>query len=187
MSVPAWRLGIALALALAGRVDAQLQPRPTHEAVIRRLEPRFDRLVLEKIVDDHDWVERPVWITLDLLTRELSAPNGIAFAPDERTLYVSNADRERLVWLAFPVEPDGTLGPSRVLYDGTRSTAGRRGVADGMKVDVHGNIFGAGPGGVYVMDPLGTLLGWFDFGGNVGNLAWGEDGSTLFIAANSAV
>lgn len=124
---------------------------------------------------------------LTLLTRELNAPNGIAFSPDERTLYVSNADRKRLVWTAFEVKPDGTLGKGRVLYDGTRSTEGRRGTADGMKVDSRGNIFGAGPGGVYIIAPDGTLLGWFDFSGNVGNVAWGENGSTLFIAANAAV
>jgi gluconolactonase len=59
---------------------------------------------------------------------------------------VSNADRKRLVWMAFEVEPDGTLGRSRVLYDGTRSLADRRGTADGLKVDMKGNIFGAGPG-----------------------------------------
>jgi gluconolactonase len=125
--------------------------------------------------------------SLDLLTTELEAPNGIAFSPDERTLYVSNADRQRLVWLAFPVKADGTLGRSRVLYDGTRTMSGRRGAADGMKVDVHGNIFAAGPGGVYVIDRVGSLLGWFDVGGEVGNLAWGEDGSTLFIASNAAI
>jgi gluconolactonase len=122
-----------------------------------------------------------------LLTRELTAPNGIAFSPDERTLYVSNADRNRLVWTAFPVKPNGTLGKGSVLYDGTESTRDRSGTADGMKVDGQGNIFGAGPGGVYVFAPDGILLGWFDFGGNVGNVAWGEDGSTLFIAANAAV
>jgi gluconolactonase len=124
---------------------------------------------------------------LTLLTRELSAPNGIAFSPDGRTLYVSNADRARLVWVAFPVQADGTLGASRVLFDGTTAFASRRGTADGMKVDAEGDIFGAGPGGVYVFSPKGELLGWFDFGGNVGNVAWGEDGSTLFIAANAAV
>jgi gluconolactonase len=124
---------------------------------------------------------------LTLLTSELSAPNGIAFSPDERTLYVSNADRQRLVWMAFEVKPDGTLSQGRVLYDGTKSLAPRRGTADGMKVDSRGNIFGAGPGGVYVFSPAGVLLGWFDFGGNEGNVAWGEDGATLFIAANAAV
>jgi gluconolactonase len=102
---------------------------------------------------------------LTLLTKELSGPNGIASSPDERTLYVSNADAKRLVWMAYGVKSDGTLGPGQIFYDGTTTFAGRRGTADGDA----------------------TLLGWFDFGGNVGNVAWGEDGSTLFIAANAAV
>jgi gluconolactonase len=124
---------------------------------------------------------------LTLLTTQLKAPNGIAFSPDERTLYLSNADAKHLLWMAFEVKDDGTLGAGRVLYDGTKTFAGRRGTADGMKVDARGNIFGVGPGGVYVFTPAGTLIGWIDFGGNVGNVAWGEDGSTLFIAANAAV
>jgi sugar lactone lactonase YvrE len=89
--------------------------------------------------------------------------------------------------MAFDVKSDGTLGASRVLYDGTRSLADRWGTADGLKVDASGNIFGVGPGGVYVFAPDGAMLGWFDFGGNVGNVAWGEDGSSLFIAANARV
>lgn len=125
--------------------------------------------------------------TLTLLTSALRAPNGIAFAPDGRTLYVSNADRARLVWMAYPVRPDGTLGEGRVLYDGTATMADRRGTADGMKVDAEGNLFAAGPGGVYVFAPDGTILGWLDFGGSVGNVAWGEEGRTLFIAANATV
>jgi gluconolactonase len=125
--------------------------------------------------------------SLTLLTSELSAPNGIAFSSDERTLYVSNADAQRLVWMAYAVRPDGTLGPGRIFFDGTSAFAGRRGSADGLKVDARGNVFGAGPGGVYVFSPAGELLGWIDFDVNVGNVAWGEDGSTLFVAANSAV
>jgi gluconolactonase len=122
-----------------------------------------------------------------LIAADLSAPNGIAFSPDERTLYVSNADARRLVWMAYDVHPSSTLAKGRVLFDGTGAFAERRGTADGMKVDLHGNIFGVGPGGVYVFTPKGELLGWIDFAGNVGNVAWGEAGSTLFIAANSAV
>ena len=125
--------------------------------------------------------------SLTLLTTELSAPNGLAFSPDERTLYVSNADARRLVWMAYPVTADGGLGAGRVFYDGTDALAGRRGTADGMKVDAWGNLFAVGPGGLYVFAPDATLLGWIDIGGNVGNVAWGEDGSTLFIAANAAV
>lgn len=124
---------------------------------------------------------------LTLLIGDLSAPNGIAFSPDERTLYVSNSDPQRMVWMAYDVDAAGGVGRGRVLFDGTRVFAGRRGGADGMKVDAQGNIFAAGPGGVYVFTSKGTLLGWFDLAGNVGNVAWGEDGSTLFIAANSAV
>ena len=125
--------------------------------------------------------------SLTLLTDGLRAPNGLAFSPDERTLYVSNADATRLVWMAYPVRHDGTLGAGRVFFDGTTAFAGRRGTADGMKVDHHGNLFAVGPGGVYLFAPDARLLGWIDFGGNVGNVAWGEDGSTLFIAANAAV
>ena len=125
--------------------------------------------------------------TLTLLTSKLSAPNGIAFSPDERTLYVSNADSRRLVWMAFEVKRDGTLGRGRVFFDGTTAFANRSGTADGLKVDAAGNLFGAGPGGVYTFARDGTLLGWIDFGGNVGNVAWGEDGATLFSAANATI
>lgn len=124
---------------------------------------------------------------LTLLTDELRGPNGLAFSPDGRTLYVSNAVAAHLVWMAYPVRPDGTLGRGRVFFDGTRAFAGRRGTADGLKVDRQGNLFAVGPGGVYVFAPDATLLGWIDVGGNVGNVAWGEDGMTLFIAANAAV
>jgi gluconolactonase len=125
--------------------------------------------------------------TLTLLTDELRAPNGLAFSPDERTLYVSNAEAARLVWMAYPVRADGSLAAGRVFFDGTRAFAGRRGTADGLKADRDGNLFAVGPGGVYLFAPDATLLGWIDFGGNVGNVAWGEDGSTLFITANAAV
>lgn len=125
--------------------------------------------------------------TLALLTDELDAPNGLAFSPDERTLYVSNAEAARLRWMAYPVRPDGSLAPGRVFFDGTVALQGRRGSADGIKVDRQGNLFAAGPGGVYVFTPRAELLGWIDVGGHVGNVAWGEDGATLFIAANAAV
>lgn len=122
---------------------------------------------------------------LTLLTREVQAPNGIAFTADEKTLYVS--DSRRTLWLAFGVKPDGTLGPSRVLYDGSKARGTLPGVADGLKVDARGNVFGAAPGGINVIAPDGTLLGRFEMGVATGNCAWGEDGSTLFIAANTAV
>lgn len=122
---------------------------------------------------------------LTLLITEALAPNGIAFSPDERTLYIS--DSKRTLWLAFDVREDGSLSKSRVLFDGAEVGKGKAGVADGLKVDEHGNIFGAAPGGLYVIAPDGALLGRFDFGTATGNCAWGEDGSTLFIASNTAI
>ncbi len=124
---------------------------------------------------------------LVLLTRELSAPNGIALSPSESTLYVSNADRDRAVWMAYPTKEDGTLGPGRILFDATALARTRPGAPDGMKVDRDGNLFAAGPGGVYVLGPDGAHLGSIDIGSATGNVAWGEDGRVLFITAGSVV
>ena len=120
---------------------------------------------------------------LMLLTTEVKAPNGIAFSPDEKKLYV--ADSGRALWFVFDVKRDGTLSAGKVLFDGTEQSKGRPGVADSLKVDVHGNIFAAAPGGLFVLAPDGALLGRFDLGTATGNCAWGEDGATLFITSNS--
>lgn len=120
---------------------------------------------------------------LTLLTTEVKAPNGIAFSPDEKKLYV--ADSGRGMWFAFDVKSDGTISAGKILFDFNEQSKGRMGVADSLKVDIHGNIFAAAPGGILVLAPDGTLLGQFDLGTATGNCAWGEDGSTLFITSNS--
>jgi len=120
-----------------------------------------------------------------LLTDGVRAPNGIDLSADERTLYVSDSATTR--WYTFALGEDGALGPARLLYDGARLKEGNPGVADGLKVDVEGNVFGAAPGGIVVIAPDGTLLGRLDFGVPTGNCAWGEDGRTLFIASNTAI
>ena len=119
---------------------------------------------------------------LTLLTTEVTAPNGIAFSADEKKLYV--ADSARAIWFVFDVKKDGTLSPGKVFFDGTEISKDRPGVADSLKVDVHGNVFAAAPGGLFVIAVDGTLLGRFDLGTATGNCAWGEDGSTLFITSN---
>jgi gluconolactonase len=124
---------------------------------------------------------------LDLLTRDIKAPNGIAFSPDEKKLYISNADPAHAVWMVFDVKADGTIENGRVLFNTTAWTKTKAGVPDGMKVDREGNIFGAGPGGIHVISPLGQHLGSIETGVPTGNVAWGEDGSTLFITSNSNV
>ncbi len=119
-----------------------------------------------------------------LLTKELSAPNGIGFSPDEKTLYVSNSDPKNPIWMAYPVLADGTLGPGRQFAEARAWVKEGEGVADGLKIDRNGNLFGAAPGGVHVFAPDGTRLGRIETGVKTGNLNWGEDGSVLYIAAN---
>lgn len=124
---------------------------------------------------------------LTLLTKEIKAPNGIAFSPDEKKLYISNADPMNAVWMVFDVKADGTIENGKVLFNATAWTKNKPGVPDGMKVDREGNIFGAGPGGIHVISPDGKHLGRIETGVPTGNLAWGEDGSSLFITSNTNV
>jgi len=122
---------------------------------------------------------------LTLLTDEMTAPNGIAFSPDFRTLYVAQSDPQEAIWKAFPIKDDGTLGPSRVIQDQTAQVDKMPGLPDGLKADVHGNLFATGPGGVLILSPEGNLLGRLATGVKTANCGWGEDGSTLFITADA--
>jgi gluconolactonase len=121
---------------------------------------------------------------LDLLLDDLTFPNGIAFSPDERTLYIAVSDPKHAVWMAYDVLPDGTVGHGRVFLDVTSLTAGRKGLPDGMKVDKAGNLFAAGPGGVLVISHAGKHLGTIATDEPTANCAWGNKGSVLYITAN---
>ncbi|MFM1801761.1 MAG: Gluconolactonase precursor [Planctomycetota bacterium] len=123
---------------------------------------------------------------LKLLTKELRFPNGIAFSPDGKMLYVANSDPNRPILMAYPVLKDGSLGEGKVLVDTTDLVkAGKPGLPDGLKVDIKGKIFMTGPGGVHVIAPDGKILGRLDTGVATANCAWGDDGSTLYLTADS--
>ncbi len=122
---------------------------------------------------------------LTLLTKEMTRPNGIAFSPDEKTLYVANSDPELAIWKAFPVKDDGTLGDGKVFFDTTQLVKDKKpGLPDGMKVDRAGNVFATGPGGVFVFDKTGKHLGTLATGVPTANCGFGDDGSTLYITAD---
>ena len=121
---------------------------------------------------------------LTLLTKEMTRPNGIAFSPDQKTLYVAQSDPKAAIWKAFRVKKNGTLGKSRVLYDATKWVDKRPGLPDGMAVDTQGHIWATGPGGVYVFSPKGKLLGILATGERTANCAFGDDGKTLYITAD---
>lgn len=122
---------------------------------------------------------------LQLLISDLPRPNGIAFSPDEKYLYVDSTE-PRKIWMRYRVQPDGTLTDPKLLYDATSDH--RVGAPDGIKVDEQGNIYGAGPGGVWILSPEGKHLGTIVMPERVSNVAWaGPDRKTLYITASKSI
>lgn len=125
---------------------------------------------------------------LELLVSDLRAPNGLSLSPDERTLYVSNADRDAPVWMAYAIRRDGSVGAGRVFADARREVARFAGVPDGLEVDAQGNVWAAGPGGLTIFAPDGTRLGELFSGIATSNVAFGgPDGTTVFVTASSSI
>jgi gluconolactonase len=119
---------------------------------------------------------------VSLVTSALTRPNGVALSPDESTLYVANSDPEHAVWMAYDLSAPSAEG--RLFFDATAMVAERPGLPDGMAVDVHGNLFATGPGGVLVLSPEGEHLGTLDTGRATANCTFGDDGSTLYVTAD---
>ncbi|MGB6720691.1 MAG: SMP-30/gluconolactonase/LRE family protein [Terracidiphilus sp.] len=122
---------------------------------------------------------------LELLVKDLTRPNGIAFSPGEKYLYVNNSEPKK-IWMRYRVKPDGTLSDAKLLYDATSDP--RPGAPDGMKVDTAGNIYSAGPGGVWIFSPQGKPLATIVMPERVANVTFaGPDRKTLYIAASSSI
>ena len=119
---------------------------------------------------------------LQRLVDDCALPNGLAFSPDESVLYVDDSAHKHI--RAFDLRPDGGLTNSRILLDMASNDPG---VPDGLKVDLQGNVLCTGPGGVWVCRADGTLLGRIILPELPANLAWGEDGSVLFVTARTSV
>ena len=123
---------------------------------------------------------------ITLLTTEMTRPNGIAFSPDFDTLYVAQSDPEAALWKSFPVKEDGTIGEGTVFHDATEAfKEGLPGLPDGLKLDEKGNLWATGPGGVYIFAPNGKLLGRISTGERTANCAWGNDGTVLYMTADT--
>jgi len=121
-----------------------------------------------------------------LLTREFSGPNGIAFSPDEKYLYVDNWDLSRKVLMRYEVRPDGTIANGRVFRD---FTGDPEPVAlDGIKVDRDGNVYVSAPGGVWILSPEGKALGRIVPPEHDANFAFGDaDGKALYLTASTGL
>jgi gluconolactonase len=124
------------------------------------------------------------------VAKDCGGPNGIAFSPDEKYLYVSNWDIRNInttkdIW-RYEVQTDGSLANGKVFYS-FNYLKGEEAL-DGLKVDVEGNVFSSAPGGVYVISPQGQLLGKIECPERPANMAWGDaDGKTLYLTAHSGL
>jgi len=122
---------------------------------------------------------------VELVSKEVPYPNGIAFSPDEKKLYVASSRPEKF-WMVYSVEANGSLSNGRKFFDAT-SIPGE-GVPDGMKVDRAGNIYATGPAGIMVFSPDAKLLGTIQLPEIPANLNWGDaDGKTLYITARTSL
>ena len=123
---------------------------------------------------------------LKVVSTELSGPNGLAFSPDERHLYVANWDPREKVVMRYEVRPDGTLAHGRVFFDMTKAQGDD--ALDGIKVDQRGNLYVSGPGGLWILSPEGKHLGTLKGPEHPHNLAWGDDdGRTLYLTAQTGL
>ena len=118
-----------------------------------------------------------------LLANDFDRPNGLAFSPEESILYINDTVRRHI--RAFDVDQDGCVSNGRVLIEMQASGVG---APDGMKVDMQGNIYCTGPGGIWVIEPGGECLGRILMPEQPANFAWGDlDWRTLYITGRSSI
>jgi len=123
---------------------------------------------------------------LQLINKDLNGPNGIAFSPDEKYLYVGNWDEKKKVVMRYEAKSDGTLSNGKVFFDITGAPG--EDAIDGIKVDRQGNLYVSGPGGLWVISPAGRHLGTIKAPNHIHNFAWGdEDGESLYLCARSGL
>lgn len=123
---------------------------------------------------------------VELLVDSVEQPNGIGMMPDEKTLLVSNSDVKKKRWYAYDIGKNGALKNARVFYDVSNEEG--KGGCDGFKIDKSGNVFASGPGGVWIFDKGGQLLGRIKLNDvQASNCALTPDNKTLFITATQYI
>jgi len=121
---------------------------------------------------------------LVLLLDSISRPNGIAITPDQKTLIIANSDPEKPYWYAYDFGKGDALIHPRIFYDATAASKKEPGMPDGLKIDSKGNVFATGPGGVWIFNTKGKLLGKIKFNGLVSNCALTADEKTIYLTAD---
>ncbi len=116
-----------------------------------------------------------------LLTDTLTRPNGIAFLPGEKTLIIANSDPEKPFWYAFDIAANDALTNARIFHSAAGTDTSAKGLPDGFKIDKNGNVFATGPGGVWIFNKEGKLLGKIKLTEATSNCAFSPDQKTLYV------
>jgi gluconolactonase len=127
---------------------------------------------------------------LSLLIDSIPRPNGIAFSPDEHTLYLASSDEQKPAWYAFQLDENGNIKSGGILLNALplKQKATQKQGPDGMKIDQYGNIFGAGPDGINIISPAGKLLGLIKvYNRFTSNCSFSTTKDTLYVTADDMV
>ncbi len=122
-----------------------------------------------------------------LITDSITRPNGIALTPDEKTLIVANSDHNKAIWYAFDLGENDSVVHARIFYDATENAKVEKGGPDGFKIDKQGNVFASGPGGIWIFNPEGKVLGKIKLDSSASNVALADNDKTLFITNDDKV
>lgn len=118
-----------------------------------------------------------------LITDKMSRPNGIGLSPDNSRLYVANSDPDMAIYMEFTLDENRKVISERLFYDAT--SVKEKGLPDGLKVDKAGNIWATGPGGVWIFNPAGKVLGKIKPGESTSNCALDESGNVLYMTCDN--
>lgn len=121
---------------------------------------------------------------VSLIVDSLTRPNGLAFLPKKKTLLVANSDPGKARWYAFDLAENDSVTQARIFYDATENAKTEKGLPDGLKVDKQGNIFATGPGGIWIFNSEGRVLGKIKITEATSNCVLADDDKTLYITAD---
>ncbi|HTK17912.1 MAG TPA: SMP-30/gluconolactonase/LRE family protein [Mucilaginibacter sp.] len=124
---------------------------------------------------------------ITLLTDTLTRPNGIAFFPGGKTILISNSDPKKAYWYAYDLDKNGLFIRGRIFYNANEATKTAAGMPDGLKIDKQGHVFATGPGGMWVFNRAGKLLGKILVNDLVSNCSLSGDEKTLYVTSNHRV
>lgn len=122
--------------------------------------------------------------SVTLLVDSITKPNGIAFMPGEKKFLVACSDPAKAIWYEFELDESDSVINARIFYDATSSTGTEKGLPDGLKIDSQGNVFATGPGGVWIFNKDGKVLGKIKLPEASANCALSPDEKTLYITCD---